>query len=372
MHPDFLPTGKPVVGRRRGYGELPLDKRLGVGILGLHEGHTLLVALRASGLCRAVAGCDLAEEKRAAARLACPDLHVYERYEDMLADPEVRIVALYTPDPMHADHIAQAFRAGKHVICTKPLLTSLERAEELLALAQDSGVRLQVGQSTRFFEPFQRQRELFESGAMGEVEALDAHYVHRMDWWYEKSPWTQGSTHWAFLGLSHPIDLARWYLGEIDEVHALGSISRLARTYGMPSPDILCVNLRAADGRVARVFGHYGVSEHPQGRSLIECWLMGSEGSSVARYPDLRLTYALERDGIEHEENYERAMSGYYFRHELKGMHYGEFCNYADYFASKLLSGEPNSPDLAEGIGTVAVLVAVVRSLESGQPVRIG
>jgi len=52
-------------------------------------------------------------------------------------------------------------------------------------------------------------------------------------------------------------------------------------------------------------------------------------------------------------------------------MHYGEFCNYLDYFASKLLSGEPNSPDLAEGLGTVMVMRAIVQSLETGQPIKV-
>jgi len=74
------------------------------------------------------------------------------------------------------------------------------------------------------------------------------------------------------------------------------------------------------------------------------------------------------RSGVEIEESYEHAMAGYYYRHELKGMHYGEFCNYADYFASKLISGEPNDPDLEAGLETVAVMRAIVDSLESGEP----
>ena len=42
-HPDFLPTGKPVIGERRSFGEPLAGKRLGVGVVGLHEGHTMLV-----------------------------------------------------------------------------------------------------------------------------------------------------------------------------------------------------------------------------------------------------------------------------------------------------------------------------------------
>jgi len=356
-----------VVGRRRSYGELQPEDRFGVGVVGLHEGLTMLVALRASGLCKAVAACDPDPAKRAEAEEACPGISTFETIEEMLSRPEVQIVAIYTPDPLHAEHIARSFEAGKHVICTKPLINDVGEAPRLLRLARQTGMRLQVGQSTRFYEPFQRQRELFERGEFGSVEAVDAHYHHRMDWWYEKSPWSLHGTHWAYLGLSHPVDLLRWYLGRIHEVHAYGSTTSLGARYGLPTPDVVSVHLRSEDGRVGRAFGNYGIHELPSGRSLIECHLMGSEGASLARYPELQLTY-VGRSGVEIEESYEHAMAGYYYRHELKGMHYGEFCNYADYFASKLISGEPNDPDLEAGLETVAVMRAIVDSLESGEP----
>jgi predicted dehydrogenase len=370
MHPDSLPTGQPTVGQRRSYGSLPEGEKLGVGVIGLHEGHTMLVALRASGMCKAVSGCDLSEEKRVAAKEAAPQIDVYEDYDRMLAREDVQIVAIYTPDKFHAEHIARAFRAGKHVICTKPLINNPDEAASLLATAKETGKRLQVGQSTRFYEPFQRQREEFEKGAVGAPEVVDAHYNHRMDWYYEKSPWTVSDTHWAYLGLSHPVDLVRWYLGPIREVHAVGTTTELGKRYGMKTPDAISVNLIGENGRIGRVLGNYGFHELPKARALIECFLMGSEGSSLARYPDLRFTHHDER-GVEIEEDFHHAMSGYYFRHELKGMHYGEFCNYTDYFASKLLSGEPNSPDLEEGLGSVMIMRAIVESLESGQSVKV-
>ncbi|HEY0866067.1 MAG TPA: Gfo/Idh/MocA family oxidoreductase [Fimbriimonas sp.] len=369
-HPDFLPTGRPVVGERRSYGSLPPEERFGVGVIGLHEGLTELVALRASGLCRAVAGCDLAEEKREQARQAAPGIFLTGDYDEMLARDDVKIVAVYTPDPYHAGHIERAFRAGKHVICTKPLINDPEEAGRLRQAARETGMRLQVGQSTRFGEPFQRQREMFESGWFGEIEVVDAHYNHRMDWYYEKSPWTIETTHWAYLGLSHPVDLVRWYLGPIQEVHAYGTTTELGRSYGLPTPDAISVNLIGENGRIGRVLGNYGFHELPRARALIECWLMGSGGSSLARYPELRFTYHDDR-GVEIDEDYQHAMAGYYHRHELQGMHYGEFCNYTDYFASRLLSGEDNSPDLEEGLQSVDVMKAIVESLETRKPVRV-
>lgn len=369
-HPDFLPTGRPVVGHRRKYGEVPVSDRFGVGVVGLHEGHTLLVALRASGLCRAVAGCDLSQEKREAAVASTPGLLVTDDYQELLSRDDVQIVAIYTPDSLHAEQIEQAFRAGKHVLCTKPLINDPDQAQRLERAAEETGMRLQVGQSTRFYEPFQRQRELYEEGAFGEVEMLDAHYHHRMDWYYEKSPWTATDTHWAYLGLSHPVDLMRWYLGPIREVHAYGTLTELGKTNGMKTPDAITVNLLAESGRVGRVAGNYGFHELPRARALIECFLMGSGGTSLARYPDLRFTYH-DLHGVEIEEDFHHAMAGFYYRHELKGMHYGEFASYLDYFASCLKSGRPNSPDLEEGLDTVMTMRAIVQSLENGRPVEV-
>jgi len=370
VHPDYLPTGNPVIGHRRAFGTLPEADRLGIGIVGLHEGHTLLVALRASQMCRPVAGCDLSEEKRRSAEAACPGLRTTADYSELLENEAVDIVAIYTPDALHADQIRQAFEAGKHVICTKPLINDIAAIPGLLEAARSSGRRLQVGQSTRFYEPFLRQREQYESGKLGRIEAVDAHYHHRMDWYYEKSPWTIDTTHWAYLGLSHPVDLVRWYLGDIEAVQAVGTRSSLALEHGLRTPDVIAANLIGANGQIGRAFGHYGIHELDRARSLIECFLMGDAGSSLARYPDLRFSYH-DENGTEVEEDFHHSMAGYYYRHELKGMHYGEFCNYTDYFAAALTSGVPNSPNLEEGLQTVLVMNALVEALDSGGTVPV-
>ena len=191
-----------------------------------------------------------------------------------------------------------------------------------------------------------------------------------MDWFYDKSPWAIGETDWAFLGLGHPLDLVRWYLGRIEEVHAYGMNTALGRKHGVAGFDAYVVNLRSVDGRLGRVLGNYGVTELPTARSMIECFLMGDRGSSLAKYPALDFV-KLAADGTEVHEDYRHTLTGYYSRHELVGMHYGEFANYADYFARSIIDGTPNSPDLAEGIETVCVMEAVRASAQSGGPVRM-
>src|SRR5262245_53117400 len=107
---DKLPTGRPVVGHRPPTTVLESSKRLGIGVVGLHEGLTLLVALQETGLCRAVAACDLSEDKIAAAQSVGPGLFYTRDYGEMLRRPDVQIVAIYTPDALHAGQIEAAFR----------------------------------------------------------------------------------------------------------------------------------------------------------------------------------------------------------------------------------------------------------------------
>ena len=361
------------------------ERTLGVGVLGLHEGRTLLVALNhiippPVGLttgtttraphARAVAGCDLSAEKIAGARRDCPELFYTQDYAELLARRDVDIVAIYTPDQVHGEHIVRAFEAGKDVICTKPLVNSVADARRVLEAGRRTGRKLLVGQSTRFFESFQRQRRAYEAGDVGTVEFLEAHYIHRMDWYYEKSAWVAESTDWVYLGLSHPLDLARWYLGRIDEVFAYGAQSALAKEYGARSFDIYTVSLKAADGRIARVLGHYGLHELPSARNCIELVLYGSGGTSLAQYHDMRFSFT-RPDGTEVTEDMLYSRRGYYFNNEVHGMHYGEFGNYAEYFAQALLAGRDFSPGLEEGLETFCLMEAVRRSAQTGQPVSL-
>lgn len=342
----------------------------GIGVAGLHEGRTLLVALQRTTLARAIAGCDLEENKIAAARKEMPDLFYTRSYKEMLSRHDVDIVAIYTPDAVHGQNIVEAFEAGKDVICTKPFINSMADAQKVLEVGRRTQRKLLVGHSTRFFEPFIRQRRAYEKGHYGELELVDAHYIHRVDWFYEKSPWAATDTDWIFLGMSHPIDLVRWYLGPIEEVHAYGYTSALGKKYGLQSRDVYVVNLLSTSGKIARAMGHYGLREIPSARNCIELLLCGTNNSGLAQYHDMRYKYTND-DGTEVCEDPLYELRHYYFNSEIHGMHYGEFANYTDYFTDALINNKPYSPNLEEGIETFCVMEAVRRSVQTGKPVAV-
>lgn len=102
----------------------------------------------------------------------------------------------------------------------------------------------------------------------------------------------------------------------------------------------------------------------------MSCILRGTEGASQADYHDLR--YAVTtKDGEEKLVTWGDATLKHYFRFEGQTHHAGEYQNYLEYFADSIEQGFTAFPDLKEGIGTIALLEAMDRSLQSGSPVKV-
>ena len=344
-------------------------KKLKLGILGLGEGRSTMSAALASPRIQLVRICDLDEDlgRRRMKEFDFP--HYTNSYQDMLNDPGIDAIAIYTPDKLHAAHVKLALAHGKHVVCTKPFIDDLSDAAPLLALAEQSGKKVFVGQSSRFFEPMMRQRSDFEAGLIGDLMTIESYY-HADHRWFLEKPWAlEPSFKWLYGGLSHPVDFIRWYLPQIEEVMGYGMLSHNGWKGGLKNEDTMHFIFKAADGRIARVSGAYTGPVQPVARdSEMSCILRGTEGCSQADYMDLR--YAVTtRTGEEQIVTWEHKLK-HYFRFEGKSHHAGEYQNYLEYFAGAVHQGTDAFPDIREGVGTVALLQAMDRSLRTGQPVK--
>jgi predicted dehydrogenase len=343
---------------------------LKLGILGLGEGRSTMSAALQSKKYQLKTVCDMNEDmcKHRAKEF---DFHNYTtNYQDMLNDPEIDVIAIYTPDHLHAEHVKQALLHGKHVVCTKPFIDDLSKAQELLDLAEKTGKKVFVGQSSRFFEPMKRQRKDYEAGLIGELITVEAYY-HADHRWFLEKPWSlQQAFKWLYGGLSHPTDFIRWYLPNIEEVMGYGMLSSNGAKGGLKNPDTMHFIFKATDGRVARVSGAYTGPVQPVTRdSEMSCILRCTEGCSQGDYMDLR--YAVTTNtGEEQIITWEHKLK-HYFRFEGKSHHAGEYQNYLEYFADCLESGETAYPNIQEGIGTIALLQAMDRSLQTGKPVKV-
>ncbi len=342
-----------------------------IGILGLGEGRSTMSAVLNSSKLELVKICDRNRELCEMRAKEFGFQPYTTEYADLLNDPQIDIIAIYTPDHLHAEHIKLALEHGKHVVCTKPFIDNLADAPELLKIAEKTGKKVFVGQSSRFFEPAKRQRADFEAGLIGNLITIESHYNADHRWFLGKAWSLSDKFKWLYGGLSHPVDFIRWYLPDIESVMGYGMISENGLKAGLKNEDCMHLIFRAKDGRIARVSGTYTSPTQPSMRdSGMTCILRGTEGASQADYHELR--YALtSRDGEEKIIQWGETTHKYFFRFEGESHHAGEYQNYLEYFADSIERGFTAYPDLKEGIGTVALLQAMDMSLKTGMPVKV-
>ncbi len=344
---------------------------LKLGILGLSEGRSTMSAALQSKKIELANVCDINEEL---CRLRVKEFkfHSYTtNYQDMLDDLSIDIIAIYTPDHLHAEHVKQALLHGKHVVCTKPFIDDLTKAQELMQLAHESGKKVFIGQSSRFSEPMKRQKKEFDEGIIGDLITVEAHY-HADNRWFLSKEWSLSkSFKWLYGGLSHPVDFIRWYLPNIEEVMGYGMISKNGEIAGLKNKDTMHFVFKAKDGRIARVSGVYSSPKQPSTRdSSLSCILRGTLGASQADYQELRYSVTT-KDGEEKMVYWGDEKLKYYYRFEGQSHHAGEYQNYLEYFVDSIEQNFTAYPNMKEGIGTVALLQAMDRSLENGMPVKI-
>jgi predicted dehydrogenase len=139
-------------------------------------------------------------------------------YRDVLRDPAIDAVHICTPNAQHFSMAKDALEAGKHVICEKPLATTVEQGEELVALAARKGVRNCVCHNLRFYPMVQQMRRMREAGDLGEILVLQGTYfqdwlLYDMDWnWRVDAKAGGPSRCMADIG-SHWFDLAEHVTG---------------------------------------------------------------------------------------------------------------------------------------------------------------
>ena len=343
---------------------------MNIGILGLGEGRSTISAALASPMVELKTICDINRDLCLHRAKEFDFDHFTTDYNDLLTDPQIDLIGIYTPDFLHAEHVRQALQHGKHVICTKPFIDDLKDAKDLIDQQQKSGKHVFVGQSSRFFEPMKRQRSDYEQGLIGDLITVESHYNADHRWFLGKGWSLDKRFKWLYGGLSHPVDFIRWYLPDIEEVMGYGMLSANGRAGGLKNHDTMHFIFKAGDGRAARVSGTYSAPVQPGVRdSEMSCILRGTEGCSQGDYPLLR--YAItDRTGEEKMVAFTRK-ENHYFRFEGHSHHAGEYQNYLEYFVACIQNGETAYPDLMEGIGTIALLKAMERSLETGKPVRV-
>ena len=167
-----------------------------------------------------VAVCDLRIElaQTLADELGIP--RVTANYHELLADPSIEAVLIITSTNTHAQIIQDAAAAGKHIFCEKPLALELDAIDLALAAVKQAGVKLMVGFNRRYDKSFRRVYDIVHSGEIGRPCILS---ITNRDPDFPAIEFLRVSGG-MFLDMTiHDFDMARFQVGDVEEVYAAGS-----------------------------------------------------------------------------------------------------------------------------------------------------
>lgn len=187
----------------------------------------------------------------------------YADYRELLAREDLDIVDICTPEFLHAEQVEAAAAAGVHIICEKPMASTIAEADRMIAASERAGVRLMIAHSRRFTGRYRQIRAAIDRGEIGEVRyfrenerrpramydslGLGTGYWNPEEGrpWLTMARYSQGA---ALTNAVHETDLARWFVGQQPvSVYAEARITEP----GAEVPDMLTYTIQFANGAIA-------------------------------------------------------------------------------------------------------------------------
>ncbi len=265
---------------------------LRIGLIGAGMiGGLRAVALSKLPDLRLVAVADERSERAQAAARHGDSARVCTDGLDLARDSAIEAVIVATPPSSHEDLVSACLSGGKHVLCEKPLATTLGGAERLVAAANTAGLCLATGFNMRYTPAAILARRLIDEGAIGELDHIRAFHGHpggqefTHDW--IRDPAVSGGGTLMDNGI-HLIDLTRWFLGDVAETGGMTSNHTWQTPDGDDNGFLL---LRNQAGNVATL--HASWTEWRGYGYRLE--LYGTEGFVTFGYPPMRLVHGKRR-----------------------------------------------------------------------------
>ena len=325
---------------------------VGAGRAGMVHGRNFAFHLPGA---RVAAVVDAAEEARLRAAREL-DAAAFPTLEEALEAVEVDAVCIATPTDTHHALTVAAVRAGKHVLCEKPLARSREEALEMVEAVRRAGVVFQMGFMRRFDPEFRQAAETIASGALGRIMWIRS--TTRGP--HLPPPWAREAA--RSLGLlaevcSHDFDTVRWLAGsDFAEVHARAAARKTAPGGDAPPDfyDVAVVSARLADGALATIDGACPVDYGYDARVEV----LGTEGlltvGSVAAGTVVRAT----REGAVTRATFP----------SWRDRHREAYLAEDRHFLECVREGRPPAVSALDGLRALEAVLAAVRSLASGRP----
>jgi scyllo-inositol 2-dehydrogenase (NAD+) len=325
---------------------------IGVGRLGRIYARDLSTRIASTRL-TAIADTDKDALERVRDEFDVP--HAYLDSADLLRDPSVDAVVIVTPTNTHREVAMAAAAAAKPIFCEKPPSISLDDALAMRESVEQSGVFFQLGFMRRFDSGYAAAKARVDDGAIGDPVVFKSTsrdpYPPSLAY---ADPRSSGGLI-IDMGI-HDFDLARWYMGEVVSVQAIGGVLAYPDFATIGDIDNAVVSLVFVTGRLGVVDltrnGIYGYD--------ISTELLGTQGTLRIGYLRETPLVVLTRAGVAHD-------TVPYFMERFRDAYTTQLEN----FARNVLDGREPPVTIEDGLEALRIAVAATRARETGLPVEI-
>jgi predicted dehydrogenase len=290
---------------------------------------------------------------------------VFASYGEMLDSPDVDAVLLSTPHHIHKSMTIQAAHAGKHVLVEKPMATTLEDADEMIAACRRAGVAMSVNYSFRYLPRIQKARQLVEEGALGDITGIQivSHQFKDPGYWMgarSNSPddWRasreKAGGGFLIMNVCHTIDYL-YYITGLRGTRVYGEYA----TFGSPGDveDVISVSSRWGNCAI----GSISASSIMRGGDVSEERIWGTKGTLVLGGGGLSLYSTRPVDGTK---------PGRLHRYQ-KFPETSWTAEWVRRFVAAIREGREPDISFRAGWENLAFITAAYRSLEIGAPVVV-
>lgn len=302
-----------------------------------------------------------------------PAVVLVKSFEELLAQPDVALLIINTPEYLHYEMARKALEAGKHIVVEKAFTTTTEEGRELIALAREKGKMLSVFQNSRWHGDFLTIQKVMASGMLGQVVDFEAHYdrfrnaVDEGNWKEEAQP---GTGVLYNLG-SHMIDQALVLFGWPKAVQADIRIQRP----GGKVADNFTLELFYAQTKVT-LKSSYLVREagpryvlHGVNGSFVKYG--GDPQEAMLKLGMSPLDAAYGRESPDYWGRLNTEWHGLHFSGEIETLP-GSYMGYYDSIYAALRGGESPAVKAEEALQVIAIIEAAVRSHSDGRKIALG
>lgn len=296
-------------------------KKLKLGIIGtggICNNKHLPSLAKVADKVEVVALCDLIEEKAIATkeRFGLNDAKIYTDYHELLADATIDVVHVCTPNVAHAQITVDAFEAGNHVLCEKPMAASSADAQRMLDAWRRSGKKFTIGYQNRFRPDVQVLKKSCEAGELGDIYYAEANAIRRKavpTWGVFLDKSKQGGGPLIDIG-THALDITLWCMDnyDVDSVSGqvfckLGNLPSAAEgnTYGAWNTDTYDVEdsamgfIKMKNGALINLRASWALNylDAREASTTLCGTLQGAEIRHGGSYPTSELYFNLTRHG---------------------------------------------------------------------------